>query len=339
MEKMILDESKMRPGDIILTRSKNTFFSYVIRLFTWSKYSHAAIYTGNTTICEAIKSGVHTKNIVRWSEGLNGHCQVLRCNILGDASVVISVSNSFHGTRYGYFDAIISGLSAWSFIVFPIKASESHMFCSRLVADSYHLAGVDLCDIAPQKVRPKDLYNSKYLEKVNIPFIKQPELDKTDYSLLFENSVSSLSKAFINILKSHSVKTKKLIGINSILYIICDSKNDSLDNDIAEELLNSDYYTLRFKEKEENKKYWDSHYYLNNHFEYPRECEKIFEQLIAIHKEKIINYNGELRAMEEKINFKGKTYDAFTKMYAELSDNSKQAKVSFDTGLCYLLAN
>ena len=62
--KYVIDHTKLKPCDIILTSDK-TFTSKGIRLATLGRYSHAALYVGGTTI-EATLNGVFSKNIQRW---------------------------------------------------------------------------------------------------------------------------------------------------------------------------------------------------------------------------------------------------------------------------------
>lgn len=338
MKKQILDFTKMLPGDIILTRDKSAFFSFVIRLFTWSKYSHAAIYIGNSTVYEAVTSGVHTKNIGRWSDGLKGHCVVLRHPNPIVGTMAAQFSSTFHGTRYGYFDALLAGVLRYLFITFPIRVSVSHMFCSRLVANAYSNFGNDICDIKPQQVRPKDILNSKILTKIDIPFVDQPELEKTDYTLLFENSVIELSKAFIKTLRENSIKTNQLVGIFSIVKIIQESNNTELDKQIEKILRASDFYTLVDKEMNENKSNWDANIDFDKWKDNPIYYENKFRQLIFLHSTKVSDYEQQLNAMTAS-ELKGDTFTAFYELYEKLKINSDKALKDFCAALNYLLAN
>lgn len=95
-----LDPTLLMPGDIILTRSKSAIFSWIIRAFTLSNYSHAAIYIGRDTIIEAVTSGVRTQNVYRWSIGLKNNCKILRHPNQSIAKMAALKCEIYHGCRY-----------------------------------------------------------------------------------------------------------------------------------------------------------------------------------------------------------------------------------------------
>jgi len=163
-----LDQDRLIPGDILFTADRAPV-SYLIRGFTVSKFSHAAIYLGDGLYAEAVDVGVRVRAasmivkpvlaVRRLKEGApeNGRKAVERVN-------------HYLHMPYWLEGAVLSPL--------PFDAVEEgrNLFCSHLVARAYADVGAPVLDDSdPHKISPGKLFRSRKLftveavVKTNIP--------------------------------------------------------------------------------------------------------------------------------------------------------------------------
>lgn len=143
-----MSESKLRPrvfvagviqpGDIVLTTTPERL-SQRIRKVTGSDISHAMICVGKSSVIDSTGEGVHARNLERLilEPSCAGH--VLRpVNPLTNDQLrsVISFVRAAVGTRYTMAGAAKSVLAGF--------VAGRRQFCSRLVAQAYRDAGVNL---------------------------------------------------------------------------------------------------------------------------------------------------------------------------------------------------
>ena len=126
------------PGDIVLTTTPEPL-SQTIRKVTGSDISHAMICVGKSSVIDSTGDGVHARNLERiiLEPGCAGH--VLRpVNPLTADQLrsVISFVRATVGTRYTITGAAKSVLAGF--------VASRKQFCSRLVAQAYRDAGVNL---------------------------------------------------------------------------------------------------------------------------------------------------------------------------------------------------
>lgn len=163
-KKYILDCSLLQPGDIILTGSKEPV-SLAVRAATASRFSHAAIYVGKTTI-EATLAGVFSKNPQRLAFSSPDDVAVMRSkHTLSeiDRRRVCSFARSLTGSLYALDEAIT--IRARS--ILSINETRKQ-FCSRLVAQSYASIEYDFINLRnPSYCTPRQLYLCKAFEEIN----------------------------------------------------------------------------------------------------------------------------------------------------------------------------
>ncbi|MGX9764455.1 hypothetical protein [Pseudomonas shahriarae] len=161
--KYILERSLLEPADIILTGDKGGV-SLSVRAATMSRYSHAAIYVGDTTI-EATMAGVFSKNPQRLIFDRPTDVLVLRAKRpLSELEVraICSYAQSKVGSLYALNEAITIRLRTL------LRHQDSkQQFCSRLVAKSYEHGEFDLMNLRnPAFCTPKQLALCKAFEPV-----------------------------------------------------------------------------------------------------------------------------------------------------------------------------
>jgi hypothetical protein len=134
-----LNESVLQIGDIILTTTTD-LLSKGIRKVTGSDISHALIYVESHSIIDATGDGVHSRNTQRlfWENECAVH--VLRfADGLDDTQSrnIVNYVRGRIGTQYSKIEAARSVLGG-------AKAPSRRQFCSRLVAQAYASAGLNL---------------------------------------------------------------------------------------------------------------------------------------------------------------------------------------------------
>lgn len=134
----LVDYEKLEIGDIILTGSKS-IQGVAVKLFTWSKFSHAMIWV-NGTLIHSDGGGVYSKNPQRMLFKSNSDVKVLRIkkNLTHhQQNSIINHARSLVGTVYSTLDAVK--------VVIPFKLPMNEgQFCSRLVAQCYANAGITI---------------------------------------------------------------------------------------------------------------------------------------------------------------------------------------------------
>ncbi|MCS4312437.1 hypothetical protein M2397_002740 [Pseudomonas sp. BIGb0381] len=163
VRKYILERSLLQPADIILTGDKGGV-SLSVRAATISRYSHAAIYVGDTTI-EATMAGVFSKNPQRLIFDRPTDVLVLRAKrplSELETRAICSYAQSKVGSLYALNEAITIKLRTL------LRHQDSkQQFCSRLVAKSYEHAEFDLMNLRnPAFCTPKQLALCKAFEPV-----------------------------------------------------------------------------------------------------------------------------------------------------------------------------
>ena len=149
----------IQPGDIVLTTTPE-WLSQRIRKVTGSDISHAMICVGKSSVIDSTGDGVHARNLERLilEPGCAGH--VLRpVNSLTTEQLrsVISFVRAEVGTRYTMAGATKSVLAGF--------VAGRRQFCSRLVAQAYRDAGVNLVSDA-DFCHPGELLKSVALVEV-----------------------------------------------------------------------------------------------------------------------------------------------------------------------------
>lgn len=162
--KYVLDIEKLESSDIILTRN-NKLTSRLIRYFTEGEFSHALIYVSHSSVIEATREGrVFAENTQRLVFDNLDDCKVFRCKqtlndnikrkieyfVRGQVSTLYSVKEAIRVRKLGNSE---------------VDALEGTQFCSRLVAQAYSHAGIQL--VSNQNYcSPQDLNDSEQLIEV-----------------------------------------------------------------------------------------------------------------------------------------------------------------------------
>lgn len=148
-----------QPGDIVLTTTPEPM-SKTIRNFTGADISHAMICVGTSSVIDSTGDGVHARNLGRiiLEPGCAGHVlRPVKPLSTDQMRSVLSFARAAVGTRYTMTGAAKSVLAGF--------VAGRRQFCSRLVAQAYRDAGVNLVSDA-DFCHPGELLKSEALIEV-----------------------------------------------------------------------------------------------------------------------------------------------------------------------------
>ncbi|WP_282131392.1 YiiX/YebB-like N1pC/P60 family cysteine hydrolase [Pseudoalteromonas aliena] len=196
----LLDRSKLKEGDILLTRS-NKKNSKLICKITKSDFSHAILYVGESSYIHSDVDGVHSGNIQRLLIDETRFAKVVRIKDQVEIKNVINYARLQVGTSYSK----ISAANAYTKIFSKLDAKKQ--FCSRLVAKAYESAGIELVSNSDACL-PQEIADSKFVYDVKDCVYKASEKEM-EFALSY-NPIEKQSEISNFILES----ARKLIGSN-----------------------------------------------------------------------------------------------------------------------------
>ncbi|MDR6962086.1 hypothetical protein J2W43_006107 [Pseudomonas brassicacearum] len=151
--------SLIQPGDVVLTTTPERL-SQAIRKITGADISHAMICVGQSSVIDSTSDGVHARNLDRifLEPGCSGYVlRPVKPLTTDQLLAVISFARAAVGTRYTKAGAAKSVLAGF--------VAGRRQFCSRLVAQAYRSAGIDLVSEA-DFCHPGELQKSTALVEV-----------------------------------------------------------------------------------------------------------------------------------------------------------------------------
>lgn len=155
----VFNADLVQPGDVVLTTTPDPM-SQTIRKVTGADISHAMICVGKSSVIDSTGDGVHARNLERMilEPGCAGHVlRPVKPLTTEQLQSVIFFARAAVGTRYtktGAAKSVLAGLFAGR-----------RQFCSRLVAQAYREAGINLVADA-DFCHPGELLNSAALAEV-----------------------------------------------------------------------------------------------------------------------------------------------------------------------------
>ncbi|OJV40263.1 MAG: hypothetical protein BGO25_03720 [Acidobacteriales bacterium 59-55] len=238
-----LNESVLHPGDIVLATA-TAVTSKTIRVATGSDVSHAMLYAEDHSVIDATNEGVHSRNTQRLH--FDNDCSVyvlrLRAGITRQQlDGVLTFARSHIGTQYSVREAIqtvVGRRDKWS----------TKQFCSRLVAQAFSSAGIELVDNA-NFCSPADLQRSKLLEEIPNATVPVGEGEAESWSTRAD--IPQLMRDATNALLDGARKSDPSIqSLNDLdLYLAWHPEKDA---EFSGLLSSSGYLTLWQIEKEKN---------------------------------------------------------------------------------------
>lgn len=233
MTKKILDASRMRRGDIILTSSNNKI-SKAIRVMTSSEVSHAALWIDNGFIIDAVQDGVFSTNPERLAFDLSDCVYVLRLKEpLSDERLdkIIRYAQTQIGSRYSVKEAILTKLP-------KPPAGTRKQFCSRLVAQAYSQAGIFISP-EPDYCKPSDIQESQLFSYVENPTKEISEEFLASYNESLPPTKKNMDLSTQQVLKEVRKINNSIETLNDInLFLL---KNRNRDEELYSIYIKSGY--------------------------------------------------------------------------------------------------
>ncbi|MGI4858963.1 MAG: YiiX/YebB-like N1pC/P60 family cysteine hydrolase [Janthinobacterium lividum] len=232
----------IRPGDVVLTTTPEAA-SAIIRGVTGADISHAMICVADSSVIDSTSDGVHARNLRRivLEPGCAGHVlRPVRQLTTEQLQSVVSFARAAVGTRYTIAGAVKSVMAG----VVPGR----RQFCSRLVAQAYRSAGLDLVTDA-DFCHPGELLSSLALAEVRSVLRNLSEEEETEWRDDFDN-VQFMRKATNELLlaaRKLSTDIESLNDINAYL-----EEHPEGDAHLVQALHDSRYLVLWRDEFERN---------------------------------------------------------------------------------------
>lgn len=233
--------SKLKPGDIILTRS-NKINSRLICKITKSDYSHAILYVGEASYIHSDLDGVHSGNIQRLLIDELSYAKVVRIKDRTTIEKAISYARLQVGTSYSKYSAANAYTKIFS------KLDAKRQFCSRLVAKAFESVNIQLVSNSDTCL-PQEIADSEFVYEVKNCVYKARK-EEIEFALSYDpikkqteitNSILELAR------KLMGNKIQSLSDITSALI-----KDPSFDNEITEIYELSGYLNMWQYEQKRN---------------------------------------------------------------------------------------
>ena len=243
-----LNESVLQVGDIILTTTMD-LLSKGIRKVTGSDISHALIYVESHSVIDATGDGVHSRNTQRlfWENECAVH--VLRFTEGLDDSQSRRIVNYVRGrigTQYSKIEAARSVFGG-------AKAPSRRQFCSRLVAQAYASAGVNLVD-DPNYCVPDQLKSSTRLIAVQGAVRHVDDEEKKNWEGIHDTP-QSMRNATNMLLSGARIRNASIEDVNDIDHHLRVTPGD--DTYFADIYKRSGYLTVWVAECDKNRWQYD----------------------------------------------------------------------------------
>jgi hypothetical protein len=169
---------ELKDGDILFCSSRLTWKSFiikimrfVIRLFTFSRYEHCAVYLNNYIYEASAKNKVRKMTVKDWMSTRHDFLRfdIFRKELDGNKKDrLIYLFESSLGQEYGFFIAL---LSAFDFLIphrLKLKINQKGRFCSEIVAYNLIKIGQIKDVFLPQFTTPEELSHILKEEGYNI---------------------------------------------------------------------------------------------------------------------------------------------------------------------------
>lgn len=242
------DDDKLKVGDIILTSDSNRM-SRKVRKWTDSDFSHAMVYVAHCSVIDATGDGVHSTNTQRIFFDDESAVVVLRYKgTLSPDSIqkITDYARGQTGTEY-------SMLEAAAVVTGKLTPKTRRQFCSRLAAQAYSEAGIELVADADY-CSPEDLRRSADLEE-----IADVLLPATDEEKAFWEERPNISRLMAESTNRFLVavrkKSKSIQALNDVHTHLMNHPED--DGFFKRALEKSGYLTVWREEYDRNRWHYD----------------------------------------------------------------------------------
>lgn len=314
-----LNTAKTQNFDILLTTTLH-WLSHLIRLGTGSDISHASLLVDSHVLIDSTGDGVHTRNIhrIEYEDECSIHLMRLK-NPLNDEQrkkIEIFVRDKV-GMRYNKIEALKSGLAQRGLL--SPGDDEQRMFCSRLVAEAYKFAGINLVE-NPQYCTPEDLKRSSLLyeiEDVSCPFPNEFFVSVNNCGRNFDEEMRIVTNRLLNKVRKFDDGIETLTDIVNFLL-----RHPEKDDEILSCYQESGYLTLEDEIFKQTSYLYDEAQFMIHYLK-----DNFAKRAKIGASEDSTRYNENLaifKKLREETNLK--TFDALVNLYAKLVNHADLRK-------------
>jgi hypothetical protein len=303
----------IQPGDVVLTTTPEPV-SQIIRMVTGADISHAMICVGKSSVIDSTGDGVHARNLERLilEPGCAGHVlRPVKPLTTDQLHSIISFARAAVGTRYSVTSAGKSVLAGF--------VAGRRQFCSRLVAQAYRDAGVNLVSDA-DFCHPGELLKSAALVEVpNVLRNLSPE-EEADWREDIDN-VQAMRDSTNALLREARKLSSEIESLNDIdAYLVEHPEGDAY---LVQALRSSRYLELWRDEFERNS--WQYHVALMEGHDGSGErkrryCEELLADEKLCEKRFVLNHAGYVTVNtlhpRQYFALKVELYDLLTQFHA-----------------------
>lgn len=237
----LLDRTKLKLGDIILTRSNEKNSSLICKI-TKSDFSHAILYVGESSYIHSDPYGVHSSNIQRLLIDELHYAKVVRV----DDPVAIEKAITYARLQVGTSYSKISAANAFAKVFTKLDAKRQ--FCSRLVAKAFETAGIDLVANSDACL-PQEIADSTFVREIK-GCLYQARSEEIEFAHSYDpikNQTEITNSILKSVRKLMGNKIQSLADITSALIA-----NPKYDNEVTDIYESSGYLTMWIYEQERN---------------------------------------------------------------------------------------
>jgi len=216
-----VNPQRLQVSDIILTSGPGKV-SKAVRRTTRSEISHAMVYVQHSSLIDATAHGVHSSNLQRLFLEHDAVVVVLRHRTPLSEEVIRQVTDfarAATGTEYSKKEAMAVVARQMR------RAGSRKQFCSRLAAQAYASAGINLVP-DPDYCSPEDLRTSGELIEIS-----DVELPASEQEVAFwesrTNTLTAMSETTNAVLKAARKRSDSIQSLNDIIgYLLAHPEED-----------------------------------------------------------------------------------------------------------------
>jgi len=318
----LLDRTKLKSGDIILTRS-NKKNSKLICKITKSDFSHAILYVGEASYIHSDLDGVHSGNIQRLLIDELRFAKVVRIKDQAAINEAIIYARLQVGTSYSKYSAANAYTKVFS------KLDAKRQFCSRLVAKAFEAASIRLVSNSDACL-PQEIADSKFVHEIKDCAYKASE-EEIEFALSYD-PIKKQSEITNYILES----ARRLMGnkVQSLSDITSTLINDpTFDNEITEIYERSGYLSMWRYEQERNPWRYDANLFESLPLSKDQINQRAIEELKVANNLLDLYKNNLEQYFYLKEQFKLKYAEQQFGLYKQLVENALDHKFTTETVL------
>ena len=314
-----LNTNKTQKIDILLTTTLH-WKSRLIRLGTGSDISHASLLVDPHVLIDSTGDGVQSRNVhrIEYEDECSIHLMRLKNPLNDEQRKRIEIfARDKIGMRYNKKEAFKSGLAQRGLL--SPGDNEQRMFCSRLVAEAYEFAGINLVE-NPKYCTPEDLKRSSLLyeiDDVSCPFPNDIFVSVNSYGRNFDEEMRIVTNRLLNNVRKFDDGIETLTDIVSFLL-----KHPEKDEDVLSYYQESGYLTLEDKIYEQTSYLYDEAQFMVHYMEddFAKRAENGASEDTTRYDENLAIF----KKLHEETKLK--TFDALVGLYTKLVNHADLRK-------------